>query len=281
MPTRPTMTRRDLLCAGAAGLMVPASTAADTTRPLRLQRIGLQLYTVRAALRRDLEGTVAAVARAGVTDLEFFDLFGQSVPWWRAVLARHGLAAPSTHAPLPPTDAGWSAIFDRARAMGHQLVVVPWVGPEHRGSRSSWQRLAERLDIAALKARAAGLQFGYHNHDFEFAPVDGTTGWEVLTTQTDPTAVKLQLDLYWAVKAEQDPLAILRRWPHRVVAVHVKDAGPAPARRMMDVGAGTIDFRTILATGRRQGLAHWFIEHDDPADPIASVTTSAAAMRQL
>jgi sugar phosphate isomerase/epimerase len=83
------------------------------------------------------------------------------------------------------------------------------------------------------------------------------------------------------VKAGQDPLAIMQRWPNRIVAVHVKDAGPAPERRMTDVGAGTIDFKTILATGRTQGLRHWFIEHDNPTDPLASITASAAALKKL
>jgi sugar phosphate isomerase/epimerase len=89
------------------------------------------------------------------------------------------------------------------------------------------------------------------------------------------------MDIYWTVKAEQDPLALMKRWPNRIVAVHVKDAGPAPERKMMDVGAGTIDFKTILATGRKQGLQHWFIEHDTPTDPIASITASAAALKKL
>jgi sugar phosphate isomerase/epimerase len=91
--------------------------------------------------------------------------------------------------------------------------------------------------------------------------------------------VKLELDLYWAVKAGHDPLAIMKQHAGRVVCCHVKDAGPAPERTMRDVGAGTLDFKTLLAAGRGYGLRHWFIEHDQPADPLASVTASAAAMR--
>jgi sugar phosphate isomerase/epimerase len=241
----------------------------------------LQLYTVRAALAKDVEGTIAAVAAAGITELEFAGYYNKDAAWWRALMARHGLTAPTTHEALPATDDGWGAIFERAHGMGHAMVIVPYVGNEFRGSRAAWQRLAARLTEGATRAKAAGLRFGYHNHDFEFTPVDGTTGFDILTTETDPRLVELELDLYWTVKAGHDPLALFARWPGRIHCCHVKDAGPAPQREMRDVGAGTIDFRTILAAGRAAGLQHWFIEHDNPAEPLASVRASAAHLKAL
>lgn len=279
------LSRRALLQALAAGVVggtvLPRLAAAELAPRARLDRLGLQLYTVRAALAKDLEGTIAAVAAAGITELEFAGYYNKDAAWWKALMARHGLTAPTTHEALPMNDDGWGAIFDRAHAMGHAMVIVPFVGNEYRGSRAAWQRLAARLTTGAQRAKAAGLRFGYHNHDFEFAPVEGTTGFEILTTETDPALVALELDLYWAVKAGQDPLAIFARWPGRVHCCHVKDAGPAPERQMRDVGAGTIDFRTILTRGRAAGLTHWFIEHDNPADPIASVRASASALKAL
>ncbi|HEY0931706.1 MAG TPA: sugar phosphate isomerase/epimerase [Gemmatimonas sp.] len=289
-PQQAVHTRRAVLQALAGGLVGSALGAravlaqhTSTIIPAaeRIERIGLQLYTVRRAMATDVEGTIAAVARAGVTELEFAGYYNKDAAWWKALLKQHGLTAPATHEALPTSDEGWGAIMDRANAMGHKIVIVPSVNAEYRGSRANWQRLAERLNTGATRANAAGLSFAYHNHDYEFAPIEGTTGYEVLTTQTDPAAVKLELDIYWAVKAGHDPLAIIARWPGRVVACHVKDAGPAPERAMKDVGAGTIDFKTILTKGRASGLNHWFIEHDNPTDPIASVTASAAALKAL
>ena len=282
-------TRRDvlrLLAAGVAGsallpLLARARDADQGSTPSRIDRMGLQLYTVRHALQKDIEGTIAAIAKTGITELEFFSSHGKDVAWWHTLLRTHNLTAPASHEGLPKTDHDWQPIFDRANGMGHRLVVVPYAGNEFRGSKANWQRLADRLNAGATLAKAAGVQFAYHNHDFEFAPVEETTGYEIISTQTDTTLVKLELDLYWTVKAGQDPLAIMQRWPNRIVAVHVKDAGPAPERRMTEVGAGTIDFKTILATGRAQGLRHWFIEHDNPTDPIASITASAAALKKL
>ena len=271
------------LAAGmAGGALLPGMASALTgDGPPRLDRLGLQLYTVRAALAKDVEGTIAAVAAAGITELEFAGYYNKDAAWWRALMARHGLTAPTTHEALPATDDGWGAIFERAHGMGHAMVIVPYVGNEFRGSRAAWQRLAARLTEGATRAKAAGLRFGYHNHDFEFTPVDGTTGFDILTTETDPRLVELELDLYWTVKAGHDPLALFARWPGRIHCCHVKDAGPAPQREMRDVGAGTIDFRTILAAGRAAGLQHWFIEHDNPAEPLASVRASAAHLATL
>lgn len=271
-----------LLAAGVAGsAILPLLARAESSEfaaRRRIGRIGLQLYTVRSALAKDIEGTIAAVAAAGITELEFAGYYNKSPAWWRELLKQHGLTAPSTHEALPATDSGWPAILDRANGMGHDIVIVPFVGNSYRGSRDNWLKLSERLDIGALKAKAAGLQFAYHNHDFEFAPVDGTTGYEILTSQTDKALVKLELDMYWAVKAGHDPLAIMTQHSGRVICCHVKDASAAPERTMLDVGAGTIDFKTLLAKGRTLGLQHWFIEHDQPTDPLASVKASAAAM---
>ena len=290
MDDRRTVTRRDalrLLAAGAAGgtllpaLAGAARSSADVARPARIERIeriGLQLYTVRRALAKDLEGTIAAVAAAGVHELEFAGYYNKTPAWWRTLMGRHRLTAPAAHIALPRTDAEWAPHFATAKAMEHNWVIVPWLAPEARKTADDWKRTADRLNSGALMAERAGLNFGYHNHDFEFAPVEGTTGYEILMSRTDPKLVDFELDIYWAVRAGQDPLAMLARWPGRYTCCHVKDAGPPPERTMMDVGAGTIPFSEIIERGRPAGLRHWFIEHDNPADPIASVRASALAM---
>jgi sugar phosphate isomerase/epimerase len=279
-----------LLAAGMAGSAVlpalaAAASSADSTADSRhvaarrrIGRIGLQLHTVRSALSKDIEGTIAAVAAAGITELEFAGYYGKPPAWWSALLKRHTLTAPATHEALPVTDDGWPAIFDRAHGMGHEIVIVPSVGNNYRGTRDNWMKLSERLNTGAQKAKAAGLQFAYHNHDFEFAPVGDTTGYEILTANTDASLVKLELDLYWAVKAGRDPLEIMTAHKGRVICCHVKDASAAPERKMLDVGAGTIDFKMLLDKGRTLGLTHWFIEHDQPTDALASVKASVAAM---
>ncbi|MEI6740702.1 MAG: sugar phosphate isomerase/epimerase [Gemmatimonadaceae bacterium] len=247
----------------------------------RIEAIGLQLYTVRSALSRDLEGTLDAIAAAGITELEFAGYYNKPAAWWQEQMHRRGVTAPSTHIGFPATDADWEPQFAMAQAMGHQWVIVPSLRADWH-TADGYHRAAERLMQAAGLAKAHGLRMGYHNHDAEFAPLAGSAehGFAILLANTDAALIDFELDLYWAVKAGQDPLALIRTHGARIACCHVKDAGPAPAREMLDVGAGTIDFKTILSVGRAAGLRHWYIEHDQPTNPLASIAASAAAMRR-
>lgn len=243
--------------------------------------IGLQLYTVRALMARDLEGTLAALAAAGVREVEFAGYFERTPMALRAVLDRHGLTAPAAHVPLPASVTGWVPVFDAAEALGHRWLVIPWVGNDVRASLDGWRRLADAINEGGRLARERNLRMAYHNHDFEFAITDGAMAYDVFVERLDPTVVDLELDLYWAVKAGQDPRRMFADRPGRFPLWHLKDAGPAPRREMMDVGAGTIDFAGLFAAGAEAGLQHAFIEHDNPTDPMASVRASVAALQRI
>src|SRR4029077_2391191 len=127
----------------------------------------------------------------------------------------HGLTSPSTHIGLPNTDEEWKPIFDTSVAMGIHYVVVPSVSREYSKSGDGWKKLATRLNAAGELAKKSGLRIGYHNHDAEFAIVDGAPGYDTLMAGIDPKLVDMEIDLYWAVKAGQDPLAMIARWPGR------------------------------------------------------------------
>lgn len=277
-------TALQLLAAGVAGgSLLPRLAAASNEYhdARRIERIGLQLYTVRRALSKDLEGTLAAIGAAGITEIEFAGYYNKDAAWWKDKLKSLGMKSPSTHIGMPKTDAEWEPHFANAKAIGHDCVIVPSPSPEFRGD-DGYKRLADRLNSGGEMAKKSGLRMGYHNHNAEFAPMaNGSNGFETLVANTDPKLVDFELDLYWAVKAGQDPLKIIAAHPKRIVYCHVKDAGPAPDLAMMDVGAGTLDFKKMIDAGRKVGLKHWYIEHDSPKDDIASITASAAAMKKL
>jgi sugar phosphate isomerase/epimerase len=246
----------------------------------KLDRIGLQLYTVRKEMEHDVEGTIAQVAAAGYSDVEFAGYFGKAPQEIRAMLDRHGLAAPSAHNALGTADQ-WRATLDAAHVIGHRYIVVPWIPAEQRRTLDDYKRIAHSLNEVAARARDAGIQLAYHNHDFEFAPIDGRLPYDVLLAETDPKLVQLEIDLYWMTKGGQDPLAYFARWPGRVPMVHVKDSSGPPDHRMMDVGAGTIDWKRILARREQAGIRHCFVEHDQPADAFASIRASCAYLKRL
>jgi sugar phosphate isomerase/epimerase len=197
------------------------------------------------------------------------------------LLARYKLGSPSTHIPFANVRGDWARSLADARAIGHEYVTIPWLPEEERRTVDNWKRIAELFNRAGADAKAAGLRFAYHNHDFELRKIGNEVPLEVLLAETDPALVRFEMDIYWLVKAGADPLAYLARYPGRFTMVHAKDSLGPPDHRMVDVGAGTIDFRDILARATSAGLQHVFVEHDQPADAMKSVAASYAHLAQL
>ena len=262
---------------GATASPAASTAAATAAAPL----LGVQLYTLRDALAKDLDGTFAALQQIGYRNVETFTLFGRSAADMRATLDRHGLAAPSGHHGLADLRASSAKVFDTAQTLGHRLVILPYLMDNER-TVDNYKRLVDECNRWGAEAKARGMMFGYHNHDFEFAPLPGgQTGWDILIGGTDPALVKVEADVYWMTKAGRDPVDYVVKNPTRVVALHAKDATAAPERKMADVGAGTIDFKRLIAEARTAGVVGVFVERDDPTDALASSRAGFEYLRPL
>lgn len=233
--------------------------------------MGIQLYSVRDQMQRDMPGTLARLAEIGYKELEFAGYFGRTPAQVRAMLDANGLAAPSTHVPYEMLKSSWDATLDTAKATGHEWVTIPWLAPDLRKSADSWRRIAEDFNRGAQVAKERGLRFAYHNHEFEFAPTDGQIPLDILLDATDPSLVFFEMDVYWVTFAGADPLAYLRRYPTRFPMLHIKDSAGPPNHAQTDVGAGTIDFASVLRldASQRSAVRHAFIEADRAPDPMA------------
>lgn len=249
------------------------------TAPDRLERIGVQLYTVRRAMAEDVEGTLARVGQVGYREVEFAGYFDRSPREVRAALEAAGLAAPAAHVLLPEASDAWERTLEAATAIGHQALIVPWIPEGRRRTLDDYRAVAESLNRAGDKARSAGFRFAYHNHDFEFASLEGRVPFDVLLEATDPELVAFELDLFWIIKGGYRPLEYFARYPGRFEFVHVKDM--TADGTMVDVGRGTIDFAAIFAKGKEAGIRHYFVEHDEPSDPFESIGTSYQYLRGL
>ncbi len=216
-----------------------------TAHLARLDKIGLQLYTVRDP-----------------------------------ILDRNGLSAPSTHVSFENDDQ-WKTALDAAKAIGHEYIVMPWIPEERRKTLDDWKNFAQVFNRDGQMAHDAGIQFAYHNHDFEFPKLEGQIPYDVLLQNTDPRLVQLEIDLYWITKAGQDPLAYFARWPGRIPLVHVKDSAGPPEHKMVDVGQGKIDWKRIFAKRDQAGIKHAFVEHDQPPQPFEDIATSARYLKSL
>ncbi len=281
------MIRREFLQTLSAGALATLSLPRLPLMEDKIRAIGIQLYTVRDALKQDFEGTIAALARIGYKELEFAGLYDRKAADIRAILDHHGLRAPSGHYGIPEITDTLDQTIEIAHTLGHSYVVVPWL-PEELRNASGYGQIAQTFNRAGEKLRAAGLTLGYHNHWFEFDPLESMadlpeeyrkTGYDLLLDQTDPGVVVMELDLFWIRKGHRDPLTYFTRYPGRFHMVHVKDM--AANGDMVDVGAGVIDWKAIFRQARPAGVRHYFLEHDEPKDPLAFARRSFDYLKHL
>lgn len=240
----------------------------------RLNKIGLQLYTLRKEMAEDFAGTLGKVAAVGYKEVEFAGYFDRKPQEVKATLDKLGLTAPSAHAPLASVDKDLQSVIETAKVIGHKYIVCPYLMPNERATLADYHKLGVIFNRAGEACRKAGIEFAYHNHDFEFVPLDGKMPYDLLLAETDPKLVKMELDLYWIVKAGQDPLAYMGNHPGRFPLVHVKDMDNTPKKAFTEVGRGTIDFKKIFAMSKKAGVRHYFVEQDQSNSPLESIKVS-------
>ena len=244
----------------------------------RIERVGLQLYTLRNELSQDFEGTLAKVAELGYKEMEFAGYYNRSAREIKQVLDTNGMVSPAAHIQLAAVRADLQREIDFAAEVGQQYIVVP-ILPNNERSLDDYKRCAETLNNAGEACRAAGLKIGYHNHSFEFERTGSQVHYDVLLNETDPDLVDFELDLYWIANAEVDALGYFNKYPGRFSMLHVKDMDTLG--RMAPVGNGAIDFPGLFAQVDTAGFKHYFVEHDNPGDGIASIATSIYTMRNM
>ena len=279
---------------GVAGTVAsPAGTASATAtgrHRVPVDRISIQLYTVRDILAADPAGTLAALANIGYTRVETAGTAGLTAEAFRALLDANRIRATSGHFGIPqPFDAAaWRTTLATARTLGCRYVVHPFFGADASGGAvrdaTVWRNFARDLNRAGAMARDAGFRFGYHNHHFEFFPLadgSGRTGFDVLTSTADPRLVHLELDLYWSWRGAADPVDVMRAHRGRVLQFHVKDMNLSSG--FADPGTGLIDFRRIFA--QAEGVQEYIVERDDAGtgdrEPEDALDTAAVGYRFL
>lgn len=282
------MTRRDLLkqmaWVTAGSFMINEAMAFD----VKNKKVGVQLYTLRNQIGKDAKGTLKKVAELGFGEVENFGysgkFFGMTPAEYKSVLGDLGLTAPSGHymygnfgnKKIPGTVLyGWEKAVEDAAAIGQQYMVIAYLMPEERGDIDNYKRTAEGISKAAEVCKKSGIQLCYHNHDFEFEAQNGILPFDILTKETSAELVKIELDLYWASKAGQDPVSLFKQHKGRIALWHVKDMDNTPKKHFTEVGNGVIDFASIFKNAKASGMKHFFVEQDEcPGSPFDSIAKS-------
>ena len=308
------MRRRELLQFGGAALVPVAllahgssSAAESDMQPARrrLTQIGLQLSTVTRLMMQDFEGTLKQVASIGYSQVEFsaMGLLGRPVEQVKQLMSEIGLQAPIGRvSPKLPADAmqmpraeAMRLFMERGRArylvqnvkhaledaeaFGQKVINLPALPPTEFASLDQVKQSIAAINAAGEVCAAQGVQFGYHNHDWELTPIDGIIPYDLMIEQTDPENVSFQLDSYWIVKGGGNLSDYLGRYAGRFNSTHLKDIDANG--NFEDVGHGTIDFPRFVAEAEATGVAHHFVERDNPPDPLNAIQRSYSYLRNM
>jgi sugar phosphate isomerase/epimerase len=255
----------------------------------RIERVGLQLYTVRDLMKDDFDGTIAKVASIGYKEVEFAGYFDKSPKDVSDILKKNGLTSPSCHVGYDIVEKKLSEQIEASHTIGHKFIVCPWIDEKQRAEPDGYKRAADLFQKAGEQTHKAGIQFAYHNHTFEFQPspaLGGKLPYDAILA-TDPKYVKMEMDLCWISVAGKDPIEYFNKYPGRFPLVHVKDMkslpqgaeGPTASpdkemANMTEVGGGIIPWKDIFANSGNAGIQHYFVEHDFPKDAFDSITNS-------
>ncbi len=250
---------------------------------------GLQLYTLRDYIGKDVKGVVAKIAKAGYKEVETFgydvskrEFWGLSAKDFKLLLADHGLTTPSGHYGMDQffTEGKGDdikAYIEAAHSLGQKTIVVPYLNEKFRKTTEDFKTTAAKINKIAAICHTNGLNTAYHNHNFEFEPINGTMLYDVLLKETDHSLVHFEMDLYWVVRAGQDPIKWIKAHPGRFTMWHIKDMDKAKRELNTEVGSGSIDFKKIFAYQQLSGVKHIFMEQENfGMDAYQSITKSAA-----
>ncbi|TMI92672.1 MAG: sugar phosphate isomerase/epimerase [Bacteroidetes bacterium] len=265
---------------GAAGLYMSPLLADQ----FKKKSLNVQLYTVRDAVSKNLEGTLERLAGLGYKNIELYGyngtFFGKTASEFKTILGNTGIKVLSSHHNTGiamknkgTISEGWDKAIEDVHALGAEYMVCAYLMPNER-TPEIYKSLPAMFEKAATATKAAGIQFAYHNHDFEFEKLDDTLVYDFLLKNTPGDLVKMEMDLYWISKAGQDPVAYFEKYPGRFAMWHVKDM-EAGTKAITEVGNGTIDFDRIFKARKKAGLKYWFVEQDtSKRDMFESLTIS-------
>lgn len=235
--------------------------------------IGLQLYTLRDDMAADFAGTLRKVADIGYAAVELAGYGGLSVRELSGLLADNHLQVAGSHIGLETLESGMAKVIEENLALSNTHIVVPYLAEERRKTADDYKKVAETLTEFGATLQTAGLTLCYHNHDFEFTPLeDGQLGEDILLASSDPNFVKAEVDAYWVMKAGLDPVAFVKKHSGRVPLMHIKDRDTTDGS-FAPVGTGDLPLDALIAAASEIGTQYLLVEQDVCKGPALEAVT--------
>jgi sugar phosphate isomerase/epimerase len=283
-------TRRSFLGAVAGGLGAAVACgraedvreeapAGEVAEDVQKPPLGLQLWSVRHLLEKDLPGTLKQIKAWGIDDVESAGFYERSAAEFASELEKAGLGCPSMHIGWDALDQDLDGVIADAEVVGATTIIQPSLPHATRGSatREEMLRAAEAFARWSERIRAAGKRFGYHIHGQEFGPATEGTLFDTFAEEVGPD-VGFELDVFWAVSGGADPLELMRRYAGRIWYTHLKDMSKEDLEgedANVVLGTGRIDVAGIVKAGPSAGVEIHVLE-DESADPAGNIPRSIA-----
>lgn len=243
--------------------------------------IALQLYTIRGLTGEDMLGSLRQLAAQGYRAVEFAGYGGVAVSEIRTLLDELGMRAISAHIGLDDLLTRPQEVLTDLKTLGCTYAIVAYIPEDRRQTEQDVRTIGEAFNTYGRLCREAGLKFAYHNHNFEFAPLGGSTMYDILLDSVDPELVSFELDLFWTQYANVDPMTVIQRLTGRIPLVHVKDMEAGEAKRDAPVGEGIMPWQQILPACDAAGTEWYIVEQDHPRDPMRDVEVSLNNLKKL
>jgi sugar phosphate isomerase/epimerase len=256
-------------------------------------KVGLQLYSLRSQLPKDVKGVIAKVAEAGYQQVETFGysnsngFWGLSAADFKQVLQKNNLTTPSGHYGMNKFLGGGGVeevdtAIKTANILGQQYITIPSIDQNLLNTAANIKSVVKNINLAAEMISKAGLKTAYHNHDFEFNIVDGAMVYDILLQETNAALLHFEMDLYWVVRAGQNPLKWFAKHPGRFSMVHVKDMDKQKPQLNTEVGKGSVNFKQIFSKAKLAGIKNYIVEQENfKIDPYKSITESSKYLQNI
>jgi sugar phosphate isomerase/epimerase len=283
--TNSSLSRRGFLATTAAALAVVGTGCTEEAQTKEVAKrgkipIGLQIYSVRSEAEKDLPGVLAKVAKMGYQGVEFAGYYGHEAKDIRKMLDANKLVCCGTHTQMADlSDDKLAATLEFNKILGNKYVIVPWLQPNDKNPKEAWLGYAKRLNVLAEKLKPQGMWIGYHAHQHDFAALDGTTGWDIIASNTGKDVI-MQLDLGNCMDGHGDPIKYLKLYPGRAITIHLKEFSATNKKAM--IGEGDVKWAEVFKLCRAGGTKWYIIEEEkDAVPPLQGAEISLTNLKKM
>lgn len=257
------------------------------------KQYGIQLYSLRDEFPKGVEKVINEISKAGYSYVEAYDysvkngFWGLTAQEFKSILDKNNLTCPSGHYDFgvweeSQDDKILQSYIDAAKILNQKYIVVPYINPGIFKDEERCRAFVAKLNRASKIIKDAGLKLAYHNHDIEFYPLGNKTGYDILLEETNPELMDFELDLYWVVRAKQDPIKLLNDHPGRFTMWHIKDMSKTNPKKNTEIGNGSINYKEIYKNAKVSGLKYPFVEQENfDIDPYQSINKSSEYIKSM